>query len=93
MSYNKGHLKSNTIETIPTIINIVEIVRTMYTVFFIPIKSIVFPKGNIKNVNPNTKVKILDTMIHSGYKATCMIITNILIVIINPKKYLYFSNN
>ena len=90
MSYNKGHLKSNTIETIPTIINIVEIVRTMYTVFFIPIESIVFQKGNIKNVNPNTKVKILDTMIHSGHKATCMIITNILIVIINPKKYLYF---
>ena len=42
-------------------------------VFFIPIESIVFPKGNIKNVNPNTKVKILDTMIYSGYKATCMI--------------------
>ena len=50
MSYNNGHLKSNTIETIPNIINIVEIVRTMYTVFFIPIESIVFPKGNIKNV-------------------------------------------
>ena len=50
MSYNNGHLKSNTIETIPNIINIVEIIRTMYTVFFIPIESIVFPKGNIKNV-------------------------------------------
>ena len=90
MSYNNGHLKSNTIEKIPNIINIVEIVRTIYTVFFIPIESIAFPKGNIKNVNPNTKVKILDTMIYSGYKATCMIITNILIAIINPKKYLYF---
>ena len=50
MSYNNGYLKSNTIETIPNIINIVEIVRTMYTVFFIPIESIVFPKGNIKNI-------------------------------------------
>ena len=49
MPYNNGYLKSNTIETIPNIINIVEIVRTMYTVFFIPIESIVFPKGNIKN--------------------------------------------
>ena len=75
MSYNNGHLKSNTIETIPNIINIVEIVRTIYTVFFIPIESIVFPKGNIKNVNPNTKVKILDTMIYSGYKA-CLLYTS-----------------
>ena len=36
-------------------------------------------KAKEQNVNPNTKVKILDTMIYSGYKATCMIITNILI--------------
>lgn len=78
------------IEIMPTIINIIEIIRTTNIVFFIPIVSRVFPKGNIKNVRPNIRVKILDIIIYSENKIICMIIVYKHIATMNPKIYLYF---